>query len=42
MIYDLSFIDFNKLSDENYNKENNLKVKNISSAFFNVSYVKKH
>lgn len=41
MIYDLSFIDFNKLSDENYNKENNLKVKNISSAFFNVKYVKK-
>ncbi len=41
MTYDLSFINFSKLDNEEYNKENNIKVKNIGSAFFNVKYVKK-
>ena len=41
MTYDLSFIDFSKLDNKEYNKENNIKVKNIASAFFNVKYVKK-
>ena len=41
MTYDLSFIDFDKLDNKEYNKENNIKVKNICSAFFNVKYVKK-